>query len=191
MLTFGIVTWLVLSITRSILVNSQVIKVGSYVLSQKALLDAPERYAEFVTNALSQAEQYRIDDIKHGSGCETTYFIQASNSRKHFVTVPGTLSALILEDGILVSATIDATIKAYSRITHKFRFIWCFENEICNGQTTLKGKFAFSAKFTAQWSGASGINITTTPTFKNGNPDIYGCQMPWWDGLFGINVKKF
>lgn len=188
---FNILIFIFYSLNENILVNSQNIKVGTYVLSQKALFDAPSRYAEFVLRALFQAEQFQLKDIIHDYDCDTSYFIWASRSWKQFKIVPGTLKALIMEDGILVSAIIDVTIRVPAQITYKSDWIiFCYTNDICDGQTTLTGQFDLSVKFTAQWAGASGIIISAVPTFKSGSPSIFGCKMPWWDGLFGINVKE-
>ena len=165
-----------------------VVQVGTYVLSQKALSDAPERYTSFVLRAIEYANEAVMDDIIENKGCKTAYWVFLSNAKKSFNIERGTLAAVITSGGIQVTAKINAKIQTAVRINSKLGFgFFCFSNTICNSWAVLTGQFSLSIDITAQWSNK--ISITASPSLIGDNFQISGCHPPWWVNIFA-NVQQ-
>ena len=180
---------LLLIVMPEYLTGITVLQVGSYVLSQKALTDAPERYTSYVLEAIKRANESPMNDITEEHGCSTSYWVWLSRASKTFVIVPGTLSAVIVSDGIQVQAKINAVIKTPVNIEAKTRFLfWCFKKTVCDNLATLTGQFGLAIKITAVWSGK--VVITASPTLTSDNFQINGCHPPWWIRIIvDVNAK--
>ena len=153
-----------------------VVQVGSYVLSQKALEDAPERYAFYVLQAVDRVNKATLNDIKEDD-CGGTW-VGLSGAQKSFNIEKGTLAAIIVSNGIKVTAKINVWVQTAVKIEKGFKFIFCFSSTICDGLAVLTGQFDLSIDITAQWSDK--INITASPSLTGDNFRFCGCQTPLW-----------
>ena len=186
MSTFACISLLLIIIPK-FSVSISVVQVGTYVLSQKALADAPERYTSYVLKAIERANEEPMDDIINDNGCKRADWVWLSRAKKSFNVEQGTLAAVIVSDGILVTAKINAVIQTPVKIQNRFPFIFCFKTTICNSWAVLTGQFALSIHITAQWSDK--INITASPSLVGDNFQISGCHPSWLIKIF-IHVQK-
>ena len=167
--------------------SEQTIKAISYIISQKALDDAPERYADFVLQAVRRAEQEPMDDIIERHSCDKSYYIYASRAVKHFTV--NSLKVNIVSDGILINTNIDVIFYVPMRIDWAKRVGFCFRRNICDGQATITANLQLSIKFTITWTSGS-LNITGIPTLTSENLQIHGCSPPAWMNVF-FNAKQY
>lgn len=175
-----------LSIT--LVVSQSTIQAVSYVIGQNAFRDAPDRYANFVQQAVTDANNYPLQDDIVVYSCRTSYWIYGSRSTKQFTIVPGSLQVNIVSDGIVVNANINTYIDVPVKIQWRKKILGiCISHTICDRNAVLTGNFQLSIKFTATWQ--QGITITAVPTLNGDNFNIQYCTPPSWMNIF-VNVQQ-
>jgi hypothetical protein len=140
---------------------------AAYTVTQQAMEDAPERYAQFVTEMINYLNNMQLSNSNGGGGgCSTSWSIEGTAAQKNFQIEPGTLAVSIVAAGIQTTAVVHGTVTApvYVRGCHKWWFI-CFCDTICNGQTTLTLTAPVTTLFTLDWNQGDGL-LEVTPTVR-------------------------
>jgi hypothetical protein len=83
---------------------------GNYIVTQKALDDAPQRYTKFLEEALEKAEQTQLPDKSGGGGCGLSYDIIASQAKIDIQPDWSSLGVKIAADGFVANVTASITI---------------------------------------------------------------------------------
>ena len=83
---------------------------GNYIVTQKALDDAPQRYTKFLKEALQKAENTQLPDKSGGGGCGLSYSIIASQAKIDIEPDWDSLVVKIAADGFVANVTASITI---------------------------------------------------------------------------------
>ena len=105
---------------------------ASYLLTQNALTDAPERYANFLDEFQSYVNSQTWSDYSDGSGCHDHIYIHTSEASQQITLNDNTLSITITATGLLTTAkfTVTAGVPVYYQVREEF--IFCFSWTVCS-----------------------------------------------------------
>ena len=114
--------------------NPQEFSFASYLLTQNALDDAPQRYSNFIDQFESYAKSEIWPDYKAGyeAHCETQVWIHLSEASPEITLINNTLSISITDTGLLTTAkfTFTASVPVYYRA--RGQFLGCFSHTVCD-----------------------------------------------------------
>jgi hypothetical protein len=83
-------------------------KAASYIVTQQALDDAPDRYATFIQDAMNRiAAVPWPSESDGGHGCHVEWNINGPSAQKKLSIVPGTLVGTVISNGVNIKAVID------------------------------------------------------------------------------------
>lgn len=127
---------------------------GSYILTQNALTDAPERYIHFINEFMVLVNEEKWPDYSSGSDCHDTTKVLGSQATKTIDLVNNSLNATIISNGIHVAAKfhVTATVPIYYKIAYKALGVCVFEDTLCNCNADVSFDVKVTSKIVIEWN---------------------------------------
>eukprot|EP01084_Bolivina_argentea_P159435 277672_1 len=107
--------WLIyLPLMQIVLISSQIFEIGSYILTQNALDDAPTRYATWITYALNELNNQTLQDYSDSTNnCwfgDYYYTLDLSRADYNFTLDKSSIQLFITSNGFHTGAILDFNI---------------------------------------------------------------------------------
>jgi hypothetical protein len=159
---------------------------GSFILTQKALSEAPYRYSKFLTTALEKMELQDPPTKRDEENCNVRYRIEPSGRRHDINPRRDSLKINLLENNtVVISAKVDVAVHARTWIWKgvNFGFLGCMKITSCGGQVvTYKGKIDMKVSFQVFWNEEEKrihVKIRPVDTVLS-DVNVLGCRPPWY-----------
>ncbi len=114
---------------------TKIFKTASWITTQAALDDAPDRYVTFIQDAINNINNMVIDSMSDGgSGCRRTkWSLDGSAAQKQVSIVPHTLKIVIADAStIVVTATLDIWVQVPASVKACVKILfWCTCDTLC------------------------------------------------------------
>ncbi|KAJ3445953.1 hypothetical protein M0812_08488 [Anaeramoeba flamelloides] len=165
---------------------------ATYILTQNAFNDAPQRYQTFVNEAIEYIEKAKLPDRHSGGGCHNTYDIYGSRATKKITLIPNSLSIKIGNSQVVANfkLQLDMVVPIYYEAKWKILF-WCCSKNICDGNVDISALLDITTTFDVKWNKpTSKLSVTLEPlTISYTNLQYSGCHVPSWMNWF-VDVKS-
>jgi len=176
---------------------------GSFILTQKALSEAPYRYSKFLTTALEKMEMQDPPTKRDEENCNVRYRIEPSGRRHDINPRRDSLKIKLLENNtVVISAKVDVAVHARTWIWKgvNFGFLGCMKITSCGGQVvTYKGLIDMQVSFQVLWDEEKKrIRVEIRPVDTElSDVNVLGCRPPWylwwfksWQEMLNTGVQE-
>lgn len=155
-------------------------RAGTFITTQSALNDAPERYATFVTEAIEYIRNYKVEYISGDGDCKTAYWLNGPAATKKVDLAPGSLIMKIVENGFTVQASINVflSVPIFVRFRESIGPI-CFAKTLCEENTiaTYSTKASVFTVFPIEWNSSTHeIDVNPRIEITAKDSEIKGCE---------------
>jgi len=176
---------------------------GSFILTQRALDEAPYRYSSFLTQALEVMEVKDPPTKSDEENCSVRYRIEPSGRRSEINVIEDSLRVKLLENNtVTISAVIDVKVPARTWIWKgiNFGFLGCMKISSCGGQIVTYGAHIdMELALQVMWdSRKKKISVFIKPVETVlSNVRVEGCRPPWylwwfkaWQEMLNTGVQQ-